>query len=317
LRKNVLNGKDGILSDDQVRQADYENTLKTTCERVDEENGILAEMRTEELYNVSEALEHEHSAYFRRGIAEGELKAVRGRSDAIRQELVIAIVEARKIGRFKFKAKREAAEKVKELKSKLKDAAEQEELAAQKCKQSKAKAKADIKLAERHREYAYSLRVKRIRRIAEAVSDYIDERHAEGSQEADRIELDAPDCAAVQKEKIRVRALRDLIICASDDASAEGRVVEQIDDIIHSHTDRRWSDYTGGNDVTLCLMLQRMGGGYRPKKLGYSYKNLAKFTEQMSRREAVLGHANDLQRDARIHYDGEEAGASTAADLVV
>jgi hypothetical protein len=320
LREIVLKGKDGTLSDDGARQEKYENLLKDAGKRVDEENRILTEMRMAEVTNIKNALDLEHHAHFRRGIAAAVLEVVRKEADTVQRELTKAKENASAIGFFKFRAKKEAEAKIKALELKLEDALARPEV-LQECKNDYDKAENDMKLARSLRRQARSLREQRIARFANLVNSYIDERGGEDCQEVDRTKLENPGCAIVQKEMIRVNALRDLIFWASDDGSVEWRVTAQIEKAIKRHTDDsvgwdRWITSAYCEDVRL-LTVEHLGEGYHPIEPDYDYKDLTKFAAQTSRIDAVFGGANELQGDTRLHWEGEDAEAGIAADSVV
>jgi hypothetical protein len=306
LRRIVLNGKDGILSDDKGRQAEYTKELEATSEHVDEENWELALMRKEEVELVEEALTYEHLAYFYRGVAAYEKESCR--TSSIRQQLEAEFREASKISTFAIRAKKLAEGRVKALQDLLVDAKVHDARALEKCKQhnNKAKEYTDEALALIKR--ASDLREQRIERFANVAYNHVIAR--EHGQDVDRGTLENSNYTTVQKEKIRVRALKDLIIWAADDGLAESRVVARIKDAIHSHLEVQWEGYAREdllrNNLQMCKELQKKYYQKAPK-LGYKYNDLSVFKRQMSKLDAAFGGAIKLQGDTRLHWEGEKA----------
>jgi hypothetical protein len=293
LKPIVLKGKDGTLSDDGGRQAKYEGCLRQVDENVSEHNRILAEMRRKEIENIKEALSCEHYAYFCLGIAAIKLKEASEKAESTLQELE----------RAKGEAKGVISAEVKKLEKNFKANLNEKVLASQMYQYQKCVAAQYLNTARVDRERARSAREQRIAHLTGVVNAYIDGRQS--SYEDARKALDDPKCTIVRKEQIRVMALQDLIIWASDDGGVEDRVVEQIDDAIESHTDNRWRDYADhfNNDVLLYTQLQAK---YIPKKVGYDHKNTTPFMELIARLDDAFGGANELQGDTRLHWEGED-----------
>jgi hypothetical protein len=308
LQQLVLNGKDGILSDDKDRDAEYKRILRLTDAKVCENNLELAALRKEEIENVQEALSCEHRAYFHRCLAAKNLSTCK--TPTAKQELEIATEELESILGINWKRKRAAKDRVEKQKAELMDAETHDSYVLQKCRQHNDAAIECMESARIHKDRARDLREQRLERLVAVFGEYLREHGDEDRQESDRIKLEDENsgCTIVEKEQIRVKALQDLIIWASDDGLVENRVVAKIDDAIKSHVDGRWRT-CAVDSASSCEGFQSV---YHPLELGYDYGDLSNFSVQMAWLDGVFGRANELQGNTRIHWEGEDAKAGAA-----
>jgi hypothetical protein len=304
LKPIVLKGKDGILSDDGGRQAEYVKTLRLTGEKVDEHNRMLAKMRRDEIENVEEALKCDHYVYLGLRRAAIKLEEACKKVASTRQELELAKGEPDNASLI---AKGETSAEVQALELRLAAESKEKELVEQAYREENDTADRYLNAAQEARARACKLRKQRIASFTKfnLVNTYIEHFGGDDCLETARRGLEYSNCNIEEKEWVRVNALAALIFWASDDGSVEGRVVERIKDIIQSHTDHRWVNYvlSGDDDVQLLEMLQKE---YVPPKIGYDYKDTDPFDRQIARINAVFGGANKLQGDTRLHWEGED-----------
>jgi hypothetical protein len=199
-----------------------------------------------------------------------------------------------------------------DLKDELEKASARKKLMEQEYVKAKSSAGANIEGSKTWLSHARAQRQERVEDITFVLDNEVRLRGEDG-QAMDFIRLKEGGFADIAYvERIRVRALMDLMIMSSYRVSSDLDISARVRDLLRDHSRKDWFPDGDGLDRAKCIEAQK---SYHPPRFR-KYCDEHACDEQMERQKAVFGRAMELQRAARLFNYDEEAKFFTDKEII-